>query len=59
MQTTQDQESIKEAGEITDKARGVTQNENKLGNLFFSLLEKPKEYIHLIKKIVQNAKDNT
>lgn len=61
MRTTEEerQSKIKLSGEITDMAREVTGSENKLGNLFFSLLEKSGQYLTLIRKTIENGKNNS
>lgn len=43
------EDRVKLSGKITDKAREFTDSDEKLGKLFFSLLEKPVDYL---KKIV-------
>jgi len=61
MLTTPEEEKrskVKISGEITDMAREVTDDEKKLSNLFFSLLDKPGQYLNLIRKIIANGKNN-
>jgi hypothetical protein len=48
----EEKEIVSKAGDITDKARRITDDDSKLSKIFFSIIDKPIQYVRTIHKIL-------